>query len=199
MEKIKEEHWVPAKYIRTNGTVVNFTGLYEVSDLGRVRRLNYHGTGKAKVLSLSVFECSDGTIYYQVRLHMNKRYQLSVHRLVLSSFKESEFFEGAVADHIDARTSTSCNDRLCNLRWITQQQNVSTKHCRSLQSKAQKNNPKTSKRVKVTNLSTNETTIYPSAMETGRSLGINPNQPAMCINRYNGFYKKRGLRFEYID
>ena len=199
MKEIKEEHWMPARYIRPNGTILDFTGLYEVSDLGRVRSLNYRRTGKTKELSQCTFECKDGTIYYQVTLRKgNKRHLLPVHRLVLSTFKESEFFEGAIVNHKVERTPFVCDNSLANLEWTTQKDNVNTEHRRTLLSKSQTNHPSKSKRVCVTDFTTWKTTVYPSAKEAGRSLGINPKIPAMCINQNKGFYKKLGLHFEYV-
>lgn len=204
MKKIKEEHWIPARYIKgDNGSVLDFTGKYEVSDLGRVRSLNYRNTGKTKELSQVTHECIDGTIYYQVLLSKNnKKYTLHVHRLVLSSFKpegtEGGYFLGAVCNHKKERSSTSCIDELWNLEWTTQKDNVNTKHRKVLLSKSQTNHPSKSKKVRVTDLTTGKTTVYPSAKEAGRALGINPWTPAMCINQNKGFHKKLGLRFERV-
>lgn len=200
MKKEQIEVWKPARYIKgDNGSVLDFTGLYEVSSLGKVRSLSYHRTGKTKELSQDTFECKDGTICYQVTLCKdNKRHLLLVHRLVLSTFKESEFFEGADCDHIIARSETECINRLDNLRWVTHRQNTSTEHRRTLLSKAHTNHPAKSKHVRVTDLTTGKTTAYPSAREAGRSLGINPKTPAIYINQNKGFYKKLGLHFAYV-
>lgn len=201
MEETKTtERWVPAKYFRTDGEILDFTGLYEVSDHGRVRSLNYIHTGKTRMLSLGTIRNKSKYIFYNVMLCFGKKsYTLSVHRLVLSSFKESEYKPGLVVDHIVPRTKSCCNNYLSNLRWVSVQQNVSTKHCRTLLSKANTNHPSYSKKVRVTDLTTGEITEYPSAMEAGRSLGIYPTSPAVYINHHNGYYKKRNLRFEYID
>lgn len=197
--QITEEHWMPARYIKDDKTILDFTGLYEVSDLGRVRSLNYRHTGKAKELNKTTCKCTDQSILYHVSLYKgNKRYVLPVHRLVLSTFKESEFFEGAICDHIEARSETCC-DNINNLHWVTYQQNNSTEHCKELLSKAHMNHPVLSKRVRVTDLATGETTVYPSAMEAGRALGINPKLPATRISQHKGFYKKMNLHFMYIE
>lgn len=193
-----KEIWVPAKYIRPDSTVIDFTGLYEVSNLGRVKSLNYRGTGKAGIMSPNIVTVRRAVFHQLALCKNNKQYKLTVHRLVLSSFDFSGYFPNAVADHINARTETSCNDSLCNLHWVTQQQNVSTERHKILQSKAQTNHPAKSKKVKVTNLKTGQVTIYPSAMEAGRSLGINPRQPSECIKNYDGYCKKRQLHFEYV-
>lgn len=194
------ENWVPAVYIRPkDGSVLDFMGLYEVSSLGRVRSMDYHNTGKIKVLSQGTYENSSGAIYYMVTLCLNKKhYTLLTHRLVLSSFKLDDWFPNAVVDHINHRTSASCDNRLCNLRWVTQQQNVSTEHRKTLLSKVLTNHQSFSKRVRVTNFTTGETTIYPSAREAGRALGINPKLPAAYISKNKGYCKKRNLHFAYV-
>lgn len=193
------ERWVAARYIRENDTILDFTGKYEVSSLGRVRSLNYKRSGKTKVLSLGTIENTDGTILYNVVLRLNnKYYTIQAHRLVLSSFKESEYFSGAVCDHIDARTGSYCNNHLDNLHWVTPQQNSTTERCKTLKSKALTNHPTKSKRVQVTDLTTGESTEFPSANEVGRTLGINPKTPAMCINQRKGYYKKLNLHFAYV-
>lgn len=200
MKKIEEEHWKPARYIKgDNGSALDFTGKYEVSSLGRVRSLNYHRTGKTKVLSQCTHECTDGTIYYQVLLRKgNNRHLLQVHRLVLSSFDPEGFRPGLIVNHKVERSPFVCDNSSANLEWTTQKDNVNTEHRRTLLSKSQTNHPSKSKKVCVTDLTTGKTTVYPSAKEAGRSLGINPKIPAMCINQNKGFYKKLGLHFEYV-
>ena len=198
--KETKEIWTPAVYIHENGTILDFTGLYEVSDHGRVKSLNYNHTGKERVLKRDKIKAKGKSIniYYQVALYKNnKRYQLPIYRIVLSSFKRSEYFSGAVADHIVARTEV-CDDSLSNLHWVTCQQNNSTDHAKELLSKAHTNHPSKSKRVRVTDLTTGKTTEYPSAKEAGRSLGIPPTAPATYINQHEGFYKKMNLMFSYI-
>lgn len=194
------ESWIAARYIQEDGTILDFTGLYDVSDQGRVKSLNYRGhTGKEGILSPITLKAKCGSIYYMVNLFLNnKSYMIQTHRLVLSSFKESEFFEGAVCDHIVARSETNCDNRLTNLRWVTVQQNVSTEHCKEVKVKALTNHPTLSRRIRVTDLTTGETIVYPSAKEAGRSLGINPRVPPNCVKYRNGYYKKLNLRFEYM-
>ena len=197
------ENWSPARYIRENETVLDFSGLYEVSDMGRVRSLNYNHTGKVKVLCQCTNKGKDGTIRHTVWLCKDrKQYNLNVHRLVLSSFRpkghRDGYFSGAVVNHKIERTAVSCINELSNLEWISQRQNNSTEHCREARSKAHTNHPSLSKRVKVTDLTTGEVAEYPSAHEAGRALGINPNVPAGCIKCYKGYYKKLNLHFMYV-
>ena len=199
--KQNQEIWTPAKYITESGDIIDFTDLYLVSDQGNVKSLNYRHTGKEGILSQRTVETEDGSIFYTICLCKDgKTYHMPTHRLILSSFNQEGWFPNADVDHIDARTSTNCNNMLCNLRWFTRQQNSSTEHRKELLSKAHTNHPAKSKRVRVKNLTTGETTEYPSANEAGRALGIRAvNTPAVCINRCNGYYKKMNLQFSYID
>lgn len=197
MKKTKEI-WAPARYINEDGTVLSFEN-YEVSSLGRVKSLDYNHTGKAKILCQSTIECNDGSILYTVCICKDcKKYNKTVHRLVLSSFDQEGWSENACADHIVARTSTSCNNRLSNLRWLTQKENVNTVHCKELKSRALTNRSDQSKRVRVTNLTTCEITEYPSTKEAERSLGMPLRTVSNIIRNQKGFYKKGNLHFSYI-
>lgn len=193
------ENWVPAVYIREDGTILDFTGLYEVSSLGRVRSLNYRHTGKTKVLKQHIQEGEDGNMFYKVALSKDGRtIHLITHRLILSSFKPNDYFLNAFVDHIVCRTSVCCDNRLTNLRWVTKQQNSSTSHCIEQTSKALTNRKDLSKAVKVTDLTTREVTIYPSAREVDRTLGLPLSTVTNRIHNQNGYYKKLNLHFAYV-
>ena len=189
-----KEIWVPCKFIANNGTVETYHG-YEVSNLGRVKSLNYRHTGKSKVMKPGHKVQSHGT-YYEVQLCRDKKpYWRNVHRLVLSSFNLKGYFKGAVIDHIDSNPS---NNRLSNLRWTTQQENTSTSHRSEALSKIFTNRADMSKQVKVTFLDEGHSEIFPSTHEAERALGIPKNIVAMYINQHNGFYKKLNVLFEYV-
>lgn len=185
-----KEIWVPCKHINPDGVIEEYPG-YEVSNLGRVRSLNYLHTGKPKVMRPGALVRSHGT-YYQVQLWKDKKcYMRHVHRLVLSSFCSKGYFNGAVVDHIDSNPS---NNRLSNLHWVTYQENNSTPHFKSLQT----NHPAKSKRVRVAFLDDGHIEIFPSAYEVERALGLPKHTVASCMHNRNGFYKKLNILFEYI-
>lgn len=194
MKEIKER-WTAAKFIRSNGTILDFTGLYEVSDQGRVRSLNYNHTKKAKVLRQNTLENNDGSIYYTVWICKDgKKYNKTVHRLVLSSFVPEGFRPGRIVNHKVERTPFVCDNSLVNLEWTTPKENVNTDHCKELHI----NRKDLSKTVTVTDLSTGRVATYPSTMETERSLCLPHNTVSTMIRKQNGYYKKLGLHFKYV-
>jgi hypothetical protein len=101
------EIWKPIK---------DYEGLYEVSNLGRVKSLNYNRTKKEGMLKL--FEDKDG--YLMVNLSKDKiTYQFKIHRLVAETFIPNPENKPCV-DHIN----TIKNDnRVENLRWVSCKEN----------------------------------------------------------------------------
>ncbi len=102
------EEWRPVK---------GYEGLYEVSDLGRVRSLNWCGSGTMKVLVLG----SHSAGYKQIYLHKdgNKKPH-SVHRLVAESFLPNPKNLPQV-NHKDLNKTNNCVE---NLEWCTASQNA---------------------------------------------------------------------------
>lgn len=110
-----EEIWKDIK-IEKNGIVHDYTGLYQVSNKGRVRALNYRRTGKIKVIS-------QGTNrgYYRVQLHKNgERNDFQVQRLVATAFIPNPENKPEV-NHIN---ENKLDNRVENLEWTTHEENV---------------------------------------------------------------------------
>lgn len=118
--EIKAEVWMPVN-------VDGFSELYEVSNIGRVRRTttsSYRGAWKAgRFLALS-----PRNDYGHIKVELwnrGKRKSMWLQRLVLLTFigePPNNYYEAA---HIDGNTS---NNRLSNLRWATSKEN--TEDCR---------------------------------------------------------------------
>ena len=102
-----QENWLP---------VVGFTGLYEVSDLGRVRSLPRHNT-RGQIMA----QTKDYAGYHRVYLcKKSKGYCRRAHRLVLESFT-GLCPEGKEGCHRDDDKS---NNALYNLVWDEHGKNV---------------------------------------------------------------------------
>ena len=103
-----EEIWKP---------VVGYEGLYEVSNLGRVRSLNYRNTGKVKEL----ISHDNGFGYLIVELrNSGNRKTYSVHRLVAQAFIPNPDNLPEV-NHRDLCKTNNC---LLNLEWCSRKYNL---------------------------------------------------------------------------
>lgn len=105
---MSDEVWLP---------VVGYEMHYEVSSLGRVRRiLSGRGATAGRVLALAL----QGD-YLAVTLYMHdERRKQSVHVLVATAF-HGQRPEGMVPNHKDA---SKLNNRADNLEWVTAAENV---------------------------------------------------------------------------
>ena len=107
-KRLYREVWKPVVLLDTGE---DYTGLYEVSNIGRVRNVK---TGKV----LKGNKRKDG--YVDVTLTKNnKSKRVLIHRLVGYAFVNG-YFEGATIDHIN--TCRTCNI-WTNIRWVTQKEN----------------------------------------------------------------------------
>lgn len=96
--------------------IKGYEGLYEVSNTGKVRTLNYNRTGKVKELSL--VNCCG---YLHVNLYKEcKCKQFLVHRLVVETFI-GEIPKGLVINHKDENKQ---NNNVDNLEICTQKYNL---------------------------------------------------------------------------
>lgn len=103
------ETWLP---------IAGFEGLYEVSDLGRVRSVGPRWGRPGKVLALRT--CNGGG-YPRVALHASgERTDVYVHQLVAEAFCER--WDGATEiDHINA---DRLDNRSTNLEWVDHYENM---------------------------------------------------------------------------
>ena len=98
------EIWIPA---------YNYENIYEVSNLGRVKRKLDNFIYKPRKMS-------NGYLFVGLRKNKGeKQKNISIHRLVLSSF--NGFIENKDVNHIDGNKQ---NNHLQNLEWVSRKENI---------------------------------------------------------------------------
>lgn len=183
-----KEQWKPIK---------DFEG-YEVSNLGRVKSLNYNHTGKEKLLSPG--KSSDG--YFFVGLYKNGiKKSVRINRLVWQTFV-GEIPEGLQVNHIDEDKE---NNRVENLNLMTSKENnnwatANARRAAALRGKKQSPEAVTkrvaalSKAVEAIDKVTGKIIFtFPSINEAQRQ-GFNQSAVSQCCNgkvkSYKGFIWK---------
>jgi hypothetical protein len=147
MEKITEEVW----------KLIDGYPNYQISNLGRVKSLNYLNTGRISILK----QCASSR-YFQVRLFLNNvRKMKSIHRLVAIHFVPNQENKSTV-NHKDG---DKLNNHASNLEWCTQKENNKHAWDSGLKKHSDYNKKVTSELFskKVINKRTGE--IYPSLTE----------------------------------
>ena len=105
-------------YFWENGIEWDYTGLYQISNFGRVKSLiDNHGQKREKILKA----VENGYGYERVNLHKNhQKKAFKIHRLVAHMFIEG-YFEGAEVNHKDENKT---NNHVSNLEWCTSKYNA---------------------------------------------------------------------------
>jgi hypothetical protein len=98
--------------------VRDFEGVYEVSNLGRVKSLNYRNTGKPGIITPMHRNCDK---YLRIALSKKgKKEYRYLHRIVAESFLSNPYNFPEV-NHLDTDPR---NCKVSNLEWCTRQHNV---------------------------------------------------------------------------
>lgn len=164
--------------------IKGFEGLYQISNLGNVKSLNYHMTGKEQILKQ---EHSDARGYKRITLSKDgKTIRVLVHRLVWESFN-GDIPEGYQINHLD---ENPCNNNLENLNLVTPQENLNYgKHNQNI-SLSLINNKVLSRVVKQYDLDGNFIKEWPSLSEIKRQLNYSVgNIFKCCQGKYKQAYK----------
>ena len=122
IEKYLDEIWTPIK---------GYEGLYEVSNYGRIKSLNYYKKGKHMVLRLT----AKPNTYIKVALRKEgKTKYYRVHRLVAEAFLSAPKQGQKYVNHIngDKQNNYVCVDgsKPSNLEWCTAKQNANNPNTR---------------------------------------------------------------------
>lgn len=144
--------------------VKEFAGKYEVSNFGRVRSLDYRHTGQARVLRPSM--STDGYLLVDI-FKDGKKTRKFVHRVVAEAFIENP----SNLTQVNHRNEIKEDNRVENLEWISQKDNINYGTGNERRSKAQLNHPKKSKRVLQFDRSGNLLREWLSTSEVERQTG----------------------------
>ena len=167
-----EEIWKPIK---------NYEGLYEISNIGRIKTLKFSGGDKPKIMSPY-----DVHGYKRIRIFKNKKQRsTSIHRLVAEAFLPNPLNKPFV-NHKDGNKS---NNVVTNLEWATESENVAHAF-RVLKIKAHGGRKK--KRVRII-----ETGQVFDSIKEASSYGYNRSSIIMCCE--GKYHTASGYHWEYID
>ena len=178
-----------------------YEGLYQVSNLGRFKNLNYRNTGKAELLNPGTNK--DG--YLQVCLSKNGEYKMClVHRLIAETFLPNPENLPQVNHKIDTKEGKKINMVIFNedgtvnkerttIEWCTPKENNDYGTRNERVAKANTNGIR-SKPVLQLSLTGDLIREWPSVGECGRN-GFNKGAVAACCRGEKPQYK--GFRWEY--
>lgn len=185
--------------------IKGYEGLYQVSNLGRIKSLKYKGGKQERILDGSINNNGYRVVTFRKD---NKRRDYLVHRLVAEVFIPNPNNKPFI-DHIDTDRT---NNRIDNLRWVTQKENcnnVITKKKYVDSSKQSyilgkspkmigakgKDNPKSKKAIQLT-LNGEPIKIWDSIREVDRH-GFSSTCVVKCCKGYRRTHK--GFKWMYLS
>lgn len=179
--------------------IKGYEGLYQVSNLGRVKTLDRivkfksrWGTIHDRFLKERMCNpCHDSDGYIVTTLSKNGTQKVhKVHRLVAEAFIPNPDNKPCI-DHINTIRD---DNRICNLRWVTYQENSDNPL-----SSVKLINKQNSKQVYQYTMDGQLVRIWPSTMECGRNGFKQQNVSACCNNKHNkiGCNKYQGFIWSY--
>lgn len=175
--------------------VVGYEGLYQVSNMGRVKMLERKVLANKSIRTIKehlIKQNFSEKKYLNICLwHKNKGKTFFVHKLVLNAFKPKES-DDLECNHLnEIRT----DNRIENLEWISHMDNLKYGSRAEKHRKAMTNHISMSKKVVQLSLSGDFIAEYPSLREAERVLGFPmSNIKECCKGRYKSTH---GFIFKY--
>lgn len=168
--------------------IYGYEGLYQISNLGRVKSLNYNKTRKEKILKYRKHRYG----YLMVVLFKDgKRKEILVHRLVAQAFLPN-LDNLPQVNHKDENKTNNCVENLefCDAKYNS---NYGTRNERVAKALTGAYNTKKSKPV----MCIETGVIYQSTNEVQRQLGFSRGNISQCCNgKKNTSYK---YHWKYVD
>lgn len=183
-----EEIWKPVR---------GYEDLYEVSNCGRVRSLNYHRSGETRFLSL--WKNKGG--YLRTKLSKDgKENKVLVHRLVWEAFR-GKIPTGLQINHLDENKE---NNNILNLELCTVKKNANwgTRNKRVSKANSGKfiNRKDQSKPVHQIDRKTGEVlNTFPSIKEAMRQTGIDDTHIGKCCKGHPWYSHAGGYKWQYAE
>lgn len=164
--------------------IKGYEGLYQISNDGNVKSLNYHRTGKSKLLKTIL--CNNGYLY--VTLSKNGKHDVRViHRMVAEAFLDNPDNLPCINHKDEDKT----NNHSSNLEFCTQKYNVHYSKCWMPSQKI------CSKSVLQFTKSGEFVAEYPSVNEAERQTGIHHGNISRCCNGQKGYSHVGGFIWKY--
>ena len=166
---MKKEFWKP---------ILNYEGLYEVSNWGRVKSIRF---GKERILKPGI---NKGGYFFVVLYKNGKKKIHLVHRLVVEAFleipEELKHLKGTRYLQANHKDENKQNNVVSNLEWCSSSYNINF-GTRNKRVAAKNTNGKRSKPVLQYDLNGNLIKEWKSISECGRN-GYNQGHVAECCN-----------------
>lgn len=164
--------------------IEGYEGLYQVSNIGNVRSLNYHRTGKKQVLK--PFFQRKGYLLIDL-LKNGKRQTVTVHKLVAETFIPNDDPEHKTqVNHIN---EDKTDNRVCNLEWCDGNYNCNYGNRNKRLSES------LSRAVKQLSLDGTLVIIWPSVMEAQRNGFLGSSISRCCNGKYT---QHKGYKWEWV-
>ena len=169
--------------------VVGYEGLYEVSNLGKVKAIKWHRGNEEK--EIKPYTTYKG--YLRLRLCKNgKGKQFQIHRLVAEAFIPNPENKPYI-DHINTDRT---DNRVENLRWVTNKENCNNPISKQNYSKSNKD--KTAVPILQFDKNMNFIKKWESMTDAETSLGIKSRLSNYCSEKY-GRKTAGGFIWRYAD